>query len=612
MGYNSLASCVADLEKHGHLIRIKEEVDPNLEMAAIHMRVFDNQGPALLFENVKGSPFPAVSNLFGTLERSKFMFRDTLDDIQKLVQVKMDPTAVLKNPLKYVSSSMTALGALPKKVSPNAPISFGKTSLSELPQIVNWPMDGGAFVTMPQVYTENPIKPGVMKSNLGMYRIQYSGNDYLLNQEAGLHYQLHRGIGVHQTLANELGKPLKVSVFIGGPPSHSLAAVMPLPEDLSELLFAGALGKRRFRYFYDNEGFCISADADFVITGTVYPGENKPEGPFGDHLGYYSLTHPFPLMKVHNVYHKKDAIWAFTVVGRPPQEDTSFGALIHEVVGDAIPQEINGLHAVHAVDAAGVHPLLFAIGSERYTPYQEVDRPQELLTISNQILGKNQLSLAKYLFIANLQDDPKLDINDVSGFLIHMMERLELDRDLHFQTNTTIDTLDYTGDGLNAGSKVVFAAVGKKRRELKTEAWSPTDLPRPFNQSKMALPGMMVVDGNEFIDYTTENERIRTWSKALESKDLSGVMMIVIVDDVEFAAENVNNFVWATFTKSNPSHDIYGVGEFTENKHWGCTGPLIIDARKKPHHAPELIKDTEVEKRIDRLGEKGASLFGII
>ena len=250
MGYNSLASCVADLEKHGHLIRIKEEVDPNLEMAAIHMRVFDNQGPALLFENVKGSPFPAVSNLFGTLERSKFMFRDTLDDIQKLVQVKMDPTAVLKNPLKYVSSSMTALGALPKKVSPNAPISFGKTSLSELPQIVNWPMDGGAFVTMPQVYTENPIKPGVMKSNLGMYRIQYSGNDYLLNQEAGLHYQLHRGIGVHQTLANELGKPLKVSVFIGGPPSHSLAAVMPLPEDLSELLFAGALGKRRFRYFF--------------------------------------------------------------------------------------------------------------------------------------------------------------------------------------------------------------------------------------------------------------------------------------------------------------------------------------------------------------------------
>ena len=612
MGYNSLASCVADLEKHGHLIRIKEEVDPNLEMAAIHMRVFDNQGPALLFENVKGSPFPAVSNLFGTLERSKFMFRDTLDDIQKLVQVKMDPTAVLKNPLKYVSSSMTALGALPKKVSSNAPISFGKTKLSELPQIVNWPMDGGAFVTMPQVYTENPINPGVMKSNLGMYRIQYSGNDYLSNQEAGLHYQLHRGIGVHQTLANELGQPLKVSVFIGGPPSHSLAAVMPLPEDLSELLFAGALGKRRFRYFYDNEGFCISADADFVITGTVYPGENKPEGPFGDHLGYYSLTHPFPLMKVHNVYHKKDAIWAFTVVGRPPQEDTSFGALIHEIVGDAIPQEINGLHAVHAVDAAGVHPLLFAIGSERYTPYQEVDRPQELLTISNQILGKNQLSLAKYLFIANLQDDPQLDINDVSGFLIHMMERLELDRDLHFQTNTTIDTLDYTGDGLNAGSKVVFAAVGKKRRTLKTEAWSPTDLPRPFNQSKMALPGMMVVSGNEFIDYTTENERIRTWSKALEPKDLSGVMLIAIVGDVEFAAENVNNFVWATFTKSNPSHDIYGVGEFIENKHWGCRGPLIIDARKKPHHAPELIKDPVVEKRIDRLGEKGASLFGII
>ncbi|HMI01460.1 MAG TPA: UbiD family decarboxylase, partial [Pedobacter sp.] len=446
MGYKSLAECVADLEKHGHLIRIKEEVDPYLEMAAIHLRVYEKQGPALFFEKVKGSKFPAVSNLFGTLERSKFMFRGSLPKVEQLVNLRSDPVKALKNPLKLPGIGFTALTALPLKQS-IFKNTFSKTTISALPQIVNWPMDGGPFITMPQVYTEDIDKTGILNANLGMYRIQLAGNDYIQDKEIGLHYQIHRGIGVHQSKANAKGQPLKVSIFVGGPPSHPLAAVMPLPEGLSEMTFAGALGNRRFRYFYDEEGFCISADADFVITGTVYPQENKPEGPFGDHLGYYSLTHPFPLMKVHNVYHRKDAIWSFTVVGRPPQEDTSFGALIHEIAGSALPKEIHGLKAVNAVDAAGVHPLLFAIGSERYTPYLKERRPQEILTIANHILGKNQLSLAKYLFIAAREDDEQLDTHDLSAFLQHVLSRMDFSRDLHFHTQTTIDTLDYSGEG---------------------------------------------------------------------------------------------------------------------------------------------------------------------
>ncbi len=612
MGYKSLRDCVQDLEQHGHLIRIKEEVDPYLEMAAIHMRVYDAQGPALFFERVKGSKFPAVSNLFGTLDRSRFMFRDSLDHVKKLVDVKMNPMSVLKKPFQYVGSSMVALGALPWKKKSGAPILYGRTQISELPQIVNWPMDGGPFVTMPQVYTEDISKPGIMNANLGMYRIQLAGNDYIQDQEIGLHYQLHRGIGVHQTKANQLGKPLKVSIFVGGPPSHPLSAVMPLPEGLSEMIFAGTLGNRRFRYFYDDEGFCISADADFVITGTVYPNENKPEGPFGDHIGYYSLVHPFPLMKVHKVYHRKDPIWSFTVVGRPPQEDTSFGALIHEITGNAIPQQIPGLHAVHAVDPAGVHPLLFAIGSERYTPYQKVERPQELLTISNLILGTNQLSLAKFLFISAKEDNPGLDIHHIKDFFSHIFERIDLSRDLHFQTNTTIDTLDYTGDGLNTGSKVVFAAVGDKKRELATELPADLDLPRPFNHAKLALPGIIVVDGKGFSTYEEENKAIAAWAEAVKDKDWKGIQCIVLADDAGFVAENENNFVWITFTRSNPSHDIHGVGAFTEFKHWGCKGPVIIDARSKPHHAPDLVKDEKVERRVDELGAKGGSLHGVI
>ncbi|RCH56637.1 3-octaprenyl-4-hydroxybenzoate carboxy-lyase [Mucilaginibacter hurinus] len=612
MGYNSLQACVADLEKHGRLIRIKEEVDPYLQMAAIHLRVFEHGGPAILFENVKGSKFPALSNLFGTLDRSKFIFRDSLEKVKKLVDVKGDPLQALKNPFKYADVALTALSALPLKGGGGAPIKFGRTQISELPQIVNWPKDGGPFVTMPQVYTEDADKPGVMNANLGMYRIQLAGNDYVLNSEVGLHYQLHRGIGVHQTKANAKGQPLKVSIFIGGPPSHPVAAVMPLPEGLSEMTFAGALGNRRFRYYYDNEGFCISADADFVITGTVMPHHNKPEGPFGDHLGYYSLTHPFPLMKVHNVYHRKNPIWSFTVVGRPPQEDTSFGALIHEITGSALPREIPGLHAVNAVDAAGVHPLLFAIGSERYTPYINERKPQEILTIANHIFGKNQLSLAKYLFIAAKEDDPKLDINDIGAFLKHVLQRVDLTRDLHFHTKTTIDTLDYTGSSLNSGSKVAVTVAGDVKRELWTELPVDFSIPRPFVNYQMALPGVLALEVPNNIRASDTELILEILQEHLTGKHLPGLPLIVLCNDAAFTAQNVNNLVWVTFTRSNPSHDIYGIDSFTEHKHWGCHGPLIIDARIKPHHAPVLEKDPAVEKLVDRMGEKGGALYGII
>jgi 4-hydroxy-3-polyprenylbenzoate decarboxylase len=612
MGYKSLQACVTDLEANGHLIRIKQEVDPHLEMAAIHLRVYEHNGPAILFENIKDSKFPAVSNLFGTLDRSKFMFRDTLDKIKTLVDIKGDPMKAVKHPFQYLNVAATAFSALPMKVGKNAPINFGRCQISDIPPIINWPMDGGPFVTMPQVYTEDADKPGIMNANLGMYRIQLSGNDYVPDKEIGLHYQLHRGIGVHQTKANAKGLPLKVSIFVGGPPSHPLAAVMPLPEGLSEMTFAGALGNRRFRYFYDDEGFCISADADFVITGTVMPHENKPEGPFGDHLGYYSLTHPFPLMKVNRVYHKKNPIWSFTVVGRPPQEDTSFGALIHEITGSAIPKEIPGLHQINAVDAAGVHPLLFAIGSERYTPYLNGRKPQEILTISNHILGSNQLSLAKYLFICAQEDDPTLSVNDIPKFMRHILERIDLSRDLHFYTKTTIDTLDYSGSDLNSGSKVAVAVAGEVKRELWQELPSTFSLPRPFNNYKIALPGILALEAPAYISESETLKQVDILNEHLKNENLDGLPMIILCDDAGFTAQTVNNFVWVAFTRSNPSHDIYGINSFTQHKHWGCKGPLIIDARIKPHHAPPLIKDAATEKRVDELAKKGGPLYGII
>jgi len=613
MGYRSLRDCLLDLEKNGHLIRVKEEIDPHLEMAAVHLRLHEAGGPAIWFEHIKGCEFSAASNLFGTKERSRFLFRDTLTQVQNLIALKTNPLAALKDPLKYLATPFAAWKALPKKISSSSIDHFRQTSISKLPQIQCWPGDGGPFITLPVVYSEDMDKPGAMHANLGMYRIQLSGNEYLADKEIGLHYQLHRGIGVHQAKANKAGLPLKVSIFVGGPPSHSFAAVMPLPEGLSELTFAGALGGRRYKYFY-HEGFCISAEADFVITGEVYPGDNKPEGPFGDHLGYYSLTHEFPVMRVRHVFHKPGAIWPFTVVGRPPQEDSSFGEMIHEITGDVLSAEIPGLHEVHAVDAAGVHPVLLAIGSERYTPYLAVSRPQEILTIANHILGTGQLSLAKFLFIAAKNDAPTLKTQDEFSFFRHILERTDWRRDLHFYTNTSMDTLDYSGESINAGSKVVIAAAGPPIRKLAISLDEhPIVFPTSVNAVKSVMPGILAIETGKFQSYELTHALINSLSGSLSPQsDTAYWPLIVICDDAAFTAANISNWLWVTFTRSNPSHDIYGVNSFTENKHWGCSGPLILDARIKPHHAPVLEKDPAIESQINRFFDKGGSLRGVI
>jgi 4-hydroxy-3-polyprenylbenzoate decarboxylase len=612
MGYSTLEDSLNDLEKHGHLVRVKEELDPRLELAAIHLRVHEAGGPALLFEKLKGCEFRAASNIFGTLDRSRFLFRDSLRQVENLIALKTDPTNALKQPLRYIGTPFAAWKALPKKIRTGNTNRFQSTTISSLPQVQSWPKDGGPFVTLPIVYSEDIERPGAMQSNLGMYRIQLGGNAYIQDEEIGLHYQLHRGIGVHQTKANSKGEPLKVSVFVGGPPSHSFSAVMPLPEGISELTFAGVLGNRRFRYFY-HEGFCISADADFVITGEVFPGDNKPEGPFGDHLGYYSLTHDFPVMRVRHVLHKPGAIWPFTVVGRPPQEDTSFGGLIHEITGAAIPAEIPGLQEVHAVDAAGVHPLLLAIGSERYTPYQKIVRPQEILTIASHILGTGQLSLAKFLFIAANNDNPALRTHDEEGFFRHILERADWQRDLHFHTNTTIDTLDYSGESINAGSKIVVAAAGPPVRQI---AYSldthPIALPEICTELKVVMPGVLAIACGRFNNYGELPELIQHFDAAIPAEAQQHWPLIVLCDDAAFTSATLRNWLWVTFTRCNPSHDIHGVQSFVEHKHWGCRGPLIIDARIKPHHAPVLEKDPAVEQRIDRLFAKGGSLHGVV
>ena len=441
--YKNLRQALLDLEKAGMLKRVHEEVDPHLQMAEIARQAFDRNGPALLFEKVKGCRFQAVCNIFGTRERMDFLFRDTLRSTQTAVQFKSNPVEFFRHatPASLFRAAKAGLRALPKHSGSLR--DFEECTLADLPQIVGWPEDGGAFVTLPQVASRPGEHAGILQTNLGMYRVQISGNDYAAD-ECGLHYQIKRDIARHHQKAIEEGRPLKVSVFIGGPPAHTVAAVMPMPETLSELTFAGMLGGRRFRYF-EHDGYLVSSDAEFCILGEMAP-DLKPEGPFGDHVGYYSGKHPFPYMRVKKVLCKKNAIYPFTSVGRPPKEDTLFGEFIHDITKPMVPASIPGVHAVHAVDAAGVHPLCLAIASERFVPYARPEdrEPMELLKTANALLGFNQVSLSKYLLLAAKEDaSGSLDVRDIPAFFAHMLERIDFARDLHFQTSTTIAGEEY-------------------------------------------------------------------------------------------------------------------------------------------------------------------------
>ncbi|PID78316.1 MAG: 3-octaprenyl-4-hydroxybenzoate carboxy-lyase [Deltaproteobacteria bacterium] len=609
MIYKSLKQACDDLFDKKMLVKIKGQVDPNLEMAEIHRRINEKQGPAVFFENVKGSDFPAVSNLFGTKDRALYLFKDTIGAVKRLVSLKKDPFEILKHPMSFPVILKTLLNSIPKK-SQKGRVLYSQTTLDRLPRIKCWPEDGGGFILLPQVYSESPLKKNIFFSNTGMYRVQISGNEYKDNCEAGIHYQIERGIGIHHQKAIEKGEKLKISIFAGGPPAHTLAAIMPLPHNIPEVFFAGALSGRRFRYKRVKNNI-LSMDADFCITGELSLSETRPEGPFGDHLGYYSLVHEFPFIKITNIYHAKDAVWPFTVVGRPPQEDSIFGELIHEITKPAVSVSIPGVEAVHAVDSSGVHPLMFAIGHERYVPYSKRE-PMELMNQANAILGFGQCCLAKYLFVSAYEDNPELDINNERKFLEHILERIDFKRDLHFHTKTLIDTLDYSGESLNFGSKLVICSCGEKKRTLKDKIPADLNLPGGFIEPKIVSPGILSVQGPAFNDKSGYDDIERLCSHEnlnISEKDFG---LIVVCDDSEFVSRKFENFLWAAFTRSNPSHDVNGIGSFCEFKHFGCIGPMVIDARIKPWHAKELVPDEKICEKVDRFFKKSGELYGLI
>ncbi len=499
MGYRNLRECVTDLECTGKLIRIEQPVDPNLEAAEIQRRVFQAGGPAIYYASVQGCRFPMVSNLFGTMDRLRYIFRDSLGTLERLVKLAVDPSDLFRRPRVYLGlkTPWAAWHARPRRMR-NGAVLAQETTVDQLPQLRCWPEDGGAYITLPQVYTEDPNAPGLARSNLGMYRIQISGGEYEANLQVGIHYQLHRGIGAHHAAALHRKEKLRVNIFVGGPPAMTVAAVMPMPEGMSELAFAGVLGRRRMPMVCLPGQLPISAEADFAITGYIEPKRELPEGPFGDHLGYYSLRHSLP-GDARGARLSPRAADLAVHGGRPPApgrhdvrqvdpRDHRSGRAQGDPRDPGGPRGGRGRRASAAIGDR--HRALRSLRANRAARWS-------CLTLANAVLGYGQLSLAKYLLIVAGEDNPELGIEHVPDFLRHVLERADWRRDLHFQTCTTIDTLDYTGDGLNQGSKAIVAVAGPVRRVLPVAMDSRVRIPASlgFSDPRVFLPGILVIQG---------------------------------------------------------------------------------------------------------------------
>ena len=566
------------LRRHDQLLTIDEPVDPHLEIAEIHRRVIARGGPALLFTKVKGSAFPVVTNLFGTNQRLEFAFgRRPLDfvrDLVDLVENAMPPTLSAL----WQRRSLLAQGLhVGLKTTPDGPIldcCQQPARLSSLPLLTSWHSDGGPFVTLPLVYTEHPDGLG---HNLGMYRIQRYDD-----ATTGIHWQIHKGGGFHYHAAEAKNQALPLTLYIGGPPALMLAAIAPLPENIPELLLASLLQGKKLRMVDDPRGgHRLVAEAEFAIKGAVPPHLRRPEGPFGDHYGYNSLQHDYPVFQATHLYHRKDAIYPATVVGRPKQEDYFIGDFLQELLSPLFPLVMKGVVQLKTFGETGFHCLAAARVTDRY--------PREAFAAGLRILGEGQLSLTKFLLVT----DGSIDVADFPRLWQHILERIDWSRDLFVFANVSQDTLDYTGPSVNKGSKAMMLGLGREqRRELPRDFHG--DLPESCCRPAAFLPGTLVVEGAA---YETEPGLA---SRLAQHPGVTDWPIIILVDSTTDATVSLQEFLWTVFTRFEPAADIHGRGASVHRFHVGLEAPVVFDCRMKPWYTEVLEVDPQTRMLVDR------------
>ncbi|HEV8188804.1 MAG TPA: UbiD family decarboxylase [Pyrinomonadaceae bacterium] len=567
----SLRTFLDLLTRENEIVTIKAEVDPYLELAEIHRRVISEGGPALLFERVKGSRYPVVTNLFGTERRIDLAFGpkpETL--VRQMVHIAESILPPKFGELwqhRSVVLDFLKLGTRNTSRSPVTQVVDRPARLDQLPVLTTWQEDGGPFITLPLVYTENPV---TKKHNLGVYRMQVYDS-----KSTGLHWQIQKGGGFHYAEAERANQPLPVTVFLGGPPALILAAIAPLPEDVPELVLASLLAGQKLKMTANplGRGHRLAAEAEFALVGHAPPRERRPEGPFGDHYGYYSLQHDYPVFNVEAVFHRRDAIYPATVVGKPRQEDFFIGDYLQKLLSPLFPMVMPSVRDLWTYGETGFHSLAAAVVRERYG--------REALVSGFRILGEGQLSLTKFLM---LTDTPQ-DLKDFPRLLEHMLERFRPETDLFIFSNVSMDTLDYTSGKVNEGSKAIMLGLGAPVRKLPRQFTG--QLPSSISHAEVFCAGCLVLQGASTPSEVANDPVFADWP------------LIVLHDDARVARSSPD-FLWATWTRFEPAADIYAANTTIQRHHLVYTAPIVIDARTKPGFPDELIVRDDIAALVDK------------
>lgn len=575
--HRNLRSFLDQLTRERDLVVVEAEVDPYLELAEIHRRVIAQGGPALLFRRVKGSRYPVVTNLFGTARRIELAFgkkpESLVKEVVQVVESLLPPRPSELWQHRALALEGLKLGTRRVRSAPVLEVIDRPARLDELPILTTWQEDGGAFVTLPLVYTEHPR---TRKHNLGMYRIQrYDA------ETTGIHWQIHKGGGFHYHEAEAANASLPVTIFLGGPPALMLSAIAPLPEDVPELVLASVLAGEKIRMTKDafTHGHRLVAEAEFAIAGRVPPQERRPEGPFGDHYGYYSLQHDYPVFHAEAVCHRRDAIYPATVVGKPRQEDFFIGDYLQELLSPLFPLVMPSVRDLWSYGETGFHSLAAAVVRERYA--------REALVSGFRILGEGQLSLTKFLL---LTDTPQ-DLRDFPRLFEHMLSRARFESDLFIFSNVSMDTLDYTSGKVNQGSKAILLGLGEAVREL-PRVFS-AQLPAGITRAEVFCGGCLVVAGAPYASDPQQAARLANEAA------FANWPLVVLHDDAS-VAHSAADFLWATWTRFEPASDIYAAATSVQRHHLSYSPPIVIDARMKPNYPDELVVRPDIENLVDR------------
>ena len=559
------------------LVEISAPVSADLELAEIHRRVIAAGGPALLFQNVEGAAFPCTTNLFGTARRVELAFgpepRAVVEQLAALPEELLPPSLGRLWAQRGLFKRLAKVGLQRRARGPVTEVVDDPPGLTRLPALRTWERDGGRFVTLPLVLTEPPDGSA---SNLGMYRVQLYDDS-----TTGLHMQIGKGGGFHLAAAEERGVALPVNIFIGGPPAAILGAIAPLPENVPELLLASlALGRRLPLAANPAGPLPLLADAEFALVGELRSGERRPEGPFGDHYGYYSEVHDYPVFHCRALCHKKHAIFPATVVGKPRQEDFFLGDYLQELLSPLFPVVMPTVRGLWSYGETGYHSLAAAVVRERYK--------REAMVGAFRILGEGQLSLTKFL----LATDREVDLRDFRAVLTCVLERADFRTDLFLLPNLAMDSLDYAGPRIDEGSKGVLLGLGDPIRELPEEYTGAP--PRDVRAVRVFAPGCLVVEGPPHVDEPDCSARVATHA------GFADWPLIVLSDDAERATRSVSNFLWTTFTRFDPAADLRAARAELVHNHAALTPPIVLDARIKPGYPEELFCDEETARRVDR------------